>query len=840
MMTILALSSLVSLLTLTIQLWQPRNNDKHHIPTAYLGAETGVVSPKPRFYRVPPFIWLATVAATLCLLFLYAPRHPAEPPHTGTLPRVLWVDNSLSATWAFRCQRAKTKAKVLEQLATLWSSSEPLGPVFLLRDAFLPQGLAPKDDKTQPTLLPISSPENAWQIIASLWEESPSPATTPFDFNAVSQALGKRGMRTEDTAFIALTDGQRATVAPLVAALVDSFARFDLWTIPFASHPLPTPQRLVPQSLKASWQGLSVPADDANDIWEPWEPGQGAAPLIPPEALPNLFGFFDVHDSAVKDQKNLFFTASLKNSNQELALKTALLCDMPGITGPWEINAMADLLAVLRRWQVKWESVAPCSEGAASQATPETDARWRWAQGRVWILPVTAPLLQSWNEGQLPLPGAFDWDRGDKAVFLATAAPDTPLARGPLPPPAQGTTWLAPAVTTRLLSNATRGIDGVFKEKEPWFSSFHQQLPPEAPQPSSQEPRLFYVRTLGGAPQQELSRNPAWVHFWLALFTENKGEGKSKTHSIIDLNQKNTFPPSLSAPVFQLSQAPVAAPTAQNEAPQQSLRWTTTSAITGLNAYLMPSQGHLVSFFLPPDEESLEIWDTPLPAPQHHSQKAANKERDATKSTAESRGTLREGLFAMGALIACGFLWWPRSRSGAPSGPPRGLAILLLGILGGVLGKSEAQGAPLPTSSSLNNPPDRALAAVPFEIAWCEAVVPPPVADRYQALRKTLEDRGTIELPPRLIPGGCTPSGQKIWWSDSFESLPRSSELAIHLGLGGAFILEASTLTQAQSRIQESPALGRFWETPAHRSMLLRSFYLLQSFIKINTGGFYN
>ncbi len=782
-MKLLLLSSLVSIVTLIILLFNRSTPSDLRIPSSFLGGVRLTAPRKLSLTKPPLFLWFCVILATIGAVFAYWP--PSREGRSEVSPQavVVWVDDSLSSAIA-RTQHPPEWEDVASEISLLGRN------VYGLRGALRAKG---EKSSFAYELLPLSSGTAIEQFLRDEAQKNPSPFARPLDVEELSRVLTLNAQVSHGKAFLAVvSDAQRSTLQGL-SSLKALFVGAKLFALAEPMLASPLREEIVPNELLSAWN--VVPDSDENGLAAfsvLSSTGQDGG--VPVHARPRIF-----REVFRSEEAHLSVISRSRNVAREFPFVTACADDLPGLQ---ELDGFGDLRTLLHFLSASFRTEV-CSEQRANDTFEESES-WRFRQPTIWLVSLRDDVVHALAGGRAWFPKGFE-AKGDALVYVAPfhareaergLLEETPvqlvekgnpvvLYLSPLPPP-----------------DLMGPVGGQFERVmlEPMIIS------PDKTQLAFQAKGLpvFYLRTTLAMPNNELTRSSQWPLFWMTV-AKSMGSGGGALPDLREPDASDFFAQG------KLSSRDGFVKYSLRLNPE-TLAWDSVDfEREGLRAglYLSPSTSEkiLIDF---PDEEFQPDFLSVAEFERSWNEKEAPSSNE--KVSRERR--LLPFLGALLASFALALLWSVRRKSIVTA--------LVLFAFSPVAERAHAQ-----SEGSRNFVQ---VANVPFRLMWC-GEQNTHVQARYNELRELLARRGTIRLADSLLFGPCAPGSAEVWWTDNVFAF-RMDDVRKHISGGGFVLVEGQKTLDALKPLLglENFSVGLKWESPPKRGMFYRSFYLLHTF----------
>lgn len=779
-MWLVVLSSLVSLFTLAVLFFRPRQVEKKWIPSWFLGNARKQIFHIKIIFTLPPFIpFILILLATLCFAAVYYPRKIEK----GIVPSntflLVWVDSSFSAQMS-RAAQGFTAESAADLTFERHEHTYGLETEFVLQEG---------QPKVETRLRRLENREQMVTFFKAQETRPFSPFLQSLDLKRVEEVLsgeselvGKRGH------LIAFSDGRQESMAGLYTLKKHFQSAQLVRSIPYHQSALNSFE-VVPRALTDIWKSQpeegktsQLTAESAQSDFLNYEKHNLS---IPQEARPRLF----VKTYGAKGKS--FAVLDQEAEQQILPLIVACTQSNPGHV---DFDSFSTLRQLSRFFQTKLIET-PCEE--IGTVANETQNPWRYRAHAIWVVPLSEDIFADFREqGRFWLPRGFN-HQFDSLVYVAPPSLPgdalemvplqldadvlpVPLHLAPLPPRGD---------LTFKIPGERSGYRGAFTE----FYRVNERFP--IAWKAGTLP-IFYLRTPVATPNSELGRSHNWLQFWLQV----AGQIPSAKSSLKRIELRDAS---------KLSE--------EWESVRRNADVHLTSKLNlGTLAFEPTSQFQLGLYKSAQDSSDMFLFTTQF----HNSSKnfvseegfaknfisLTEKNSDVAKESSEQPYSLFSILVALGGAFALLWLWQKEKKATA--------ALMCFFCLW--LNPTRPAAA-------------QELVSSVYRIAWCGETVSPALQQRYTALRNVLMARGTIQLPPELLPHACKPSAAEIWWTNDFKTLALN-DLKDHMASGGVFILEGTSRFPEELLQLNDSTIGRMWESPAKRGMFYRSFYLLSAF----------
>ncbi len=787
-MNILFASSLVSIVTLIILLFNRSTPRDLRIPSAFLGG-VKLTAPRRLSLTRPPFLlWFCVIVATLGAVAAYWPPSKEGRGEVQAQSVVVWVDDSLSA--------AISRAQHPDALEGMASDIAALG-----RNVFGLRGhLQGKTDHfgISYSLLPLNTVEDIEKFLNDESQRSPSAFARPLVPEEVARALSVNAEFSNSKALLAVvSDAQRATLQGL-SPLKSSFVASKLFLLPEPDLSSLNREELVPTELLNSWN-VAPQAFSSDSETAAFSVLGASENRIPKHARPSLFR--ETYGTKDESDRSLEVIVRQHKGVSSFPLVTACAKDLPGLP---EFDGFGDLRSLLLFFSASFR-VDDCVEETAATRFMEREP-WRFRQRSIWLVPLRDDVVAAFASGRFWIPRGFVRD-GDAIVYVAPSQKNLgkvkflsealvqlveggqPVAVYLSPFPPQGVLTLSGETTEHAeLLPATVAPDKT-------VLAFQAKGLP-----------IFYLRTTLAMPNGELTRSASWPKFWMSVAAA-MGEGGGALNSVREVEASDFYAVKGKKNSVDFSRF--------------SLRLS-SSKLTWEEGWL-ENDTPRAGIYLSPATNSYLLLDVPAEEMANDFVSAAEFERswidsDSPVGDRERIQKERRLLPFVGALFAAIalFVLWSAKRRTVLSVIPLFFVIL-------ASSKAEAQNFGTRTFVQVET--------VPFRIMWCKNDVPPRIVSRYSELRDLLARRGTIRLAKNILGGQCKAGNAEFWWTDDPSTL-NIDDVRVHISGGGFLLVEgyAGREVPSQYRSLENVSVGLRWENPPKRGMFYRSFYLLHSF----------
>jgi hypothetical protein len=794
---LLLISSLVTLVTLGILFFDRNVPLESKIPSFFLGAKVSRAPNRITLSKPPWLLWLLAILATLGFAFVYrGPDLTSELEMKGKAA-LIWVDGTYSAQLA-RKENSVAVAKIAQDIIAMGVEVYGLEVSTVLeKNRVVPKykivGLPLRGDvetfleresntPVQPFLRPIDGPRLAAEV------------NTNHKFSDGSGA------------FIAISDGQRQTLENL-PGLKGLFSSARLIASPVSSVLSGSRLEILPLELLKLWKA------DLGET-QSFQLIDDKKTLVPDQARPHL-----LQDTiTLKNGAQQKFIVSRDEAAQRLPLLTGCANQVPG---PLDLDPFSDIRTLAQFFKAPFR-LEFCTESNGISEQSASVNPWKYRSSTVWVVPADDEVLNTLeNRSEFWIPAGFH-EKSDVLVYVANAkqmAAEGKLSLVPVQLDSEG--YPVPLYLMPTPPEGELSFKEGNKSKTATFVPFFTAADKTVLAYQAGKLPIFYLRTTASMPNGELGRASQWTNFWLesgnqtntdsqaiqritAMATPSNAEGENETK--LDLAD---FVKRLDAETLNYKDVPT-----ENLILSPGLYSNVTG--TKLTLVEVPT-GERSRDFLSPAE-----FDTLFSASEKGFSKGVNQ---AARSTPFQYAGL--GL----ALLSLYFLWFRK-------GNLRRINTLL--ILFYVL-PHPAQAQDLDSlldkfrkmrpRGGFNIEQLSGPIAVPYRIAWCDLEPRAIIEERYKELRETLANRGTIDLPEKIVMGGCQPGKAEIWWTDSPSALSPKA-IAEHVSGGGIFILEGTSAQEMPPSVAKlaDPSVGLVLESPTKRGTLYRSFYLLRTF----------
>jgi hypothetical protein len=781
---IILFSSLVSIVTLVVLLFNRSTPKEIKIPSAFLGGKRMTVPRRLTLTRPPWALWFLVLLGTIGAAMAYLPPKREGRSEGTKTTGLVWIDNTFSAAIS-RTDGSFDADHIVSELLSLEIPLVGLVAEMQVVDAKPVQTVR---------LVPLESRPQISKFLLSVVGAPASALTRPLRVEdlSTSLALDTRFSAGKGT-LVLVTDAQRSTLRNFIS-LRSFFQNVKI----LASHEPESmsgiAEQLVPGELLQAWSG-SVRAETSGD----WVALSDRDERVPAHARPGV-----VRESFAKEtQENPLRIISAQLAPKEIFPLTIVCSTAP--SGTLEFDALGDLRSFLRFFSSSFR-FENCDE--ETQAGLQLDKNeWRFRRAAVWIVPQDNDVAQTLASGRIWIPRGF-LPGNDTLVYVAPtrlAEQDESLLSLRTvqmdPGNAPSLLFLAPQPPGGHLRMGT-GVKGAADRTLSFAPIFSATDGTELGFQTTNA-NIFYLRTTLVMPNGELARSGDWTRFWITVGkTVGRASPGLRMVTLNDWSDLASFFATLDAETsFSLFLDP------------QTLQLQQTRMTDGLAAGIHVAPATMESILLDiPTEERSRDYVAAKDFEQGWNQNA-EMEPMGEKVQREKRTLPLTGVIVAALALFALWLFKPRFI----------ISALLLG-LGLSAGRNDAL-AQVFDSKFVN------VQNVPFRISWCDENVPSVVSNRYRDLRETLARRGTIRLPDDILGGRCRTGMSEIWWTDSPEML-KPKEIAAHIAAGGAFVLEGQKEAIPTAKLAEFalPPVGLVWEKPARRGMLYRSFYLLHSF----------
>lgn len=781
-MNVIIMSSLVSIVTLVILLFNRSTPSDLRIPTAFLGG-IKLTAPRKLSLTPPPILlWLCVIFATLGAAIAYWP--PSREGRAEVSPQavVVWVDDTFSAARA-RAHHPDELKSVASDIAAMGGEVYALSPKLRVQGNQLNlfYGLE---------LLPTK--KDIEQHLLKNWLTEPSPFARSLVVDEIARAIAVSGSFSNGKAVLAVvSDAQRNTLQGL-SPLKSTFAAAKLFKL---SEPEFAPrgrEEVVPRELFALWNEVA-PQDSMASSFSSLK---NVSTRIPVHARPGLF-----RNAYGEKSDDLIVILREHSAGNSFPLVTACSRDLPGFQ---ELDGFGDLRSLLMFFAASFR-VEECAEETPTNAKQQSEP-WRFRQNTIWLVPLREDVVRALVAGRYWLPRGFVRG-GDALVYVA---PNYKFG-----------------MTSALLSESlVQLVDG----GNP-VALYLSPMPPETPlnfegdvpskyalEPVLKAPDktplafrakgspIFYLRTTLAMPNGELTRSAQWPQFWMSV-AKSLGEGGGALRTIREVDAADFFAANgkgIASDFAKFSLRLNPKTLAWEEG------WLQSDSIRA-GVYLSPATNEYVLLDVPDEENASDFVSV------------AEFERSWTD--AESSVGMRDHvqkerrllpfLGAMVAVLAL-FLLWSLKRKTVITVVPIFLSFSLL---------REARAQNFDARTMVN------VETVPFRIMWCKPSASPKINSRYAELRELLARRGTIRLSNSLLVGACKPGSAEFWWTNDFNSLS-IEDVRVHISGGGFLLVEGYQQGEVPTAFKslENVSVGLKWENPPKRGMFYRSFYLLHTF----------
>ena len=849
MTTLIFWSCAVSALTLFILLWRKHTPSQRILPSAFLGAASSIAPLKIKLSTPPWLGWLLVLLFTLGAALAYFPPTANFSKNAQNEAGLLWVDNTLSGHLAFAEDAAR-----LQQTATAISalSLRLYGLQERFKSASSRNLSSPEANyEVIYEIVPLNSVREMESFLRARMAEPPLPFSRPLSAPALAKALSTEAAFSQGKGtFVAISDGQRETLQ-MTSALKPLFAKTHAVFVPLATSLVGEREELVPTELFTLWQE-KAPSN------APFAVFNSDASQIPMQARPALYREkFSIN--AGSDARAFFIPAAEANPNgKSLPMITGCALQLPG---PLEFDSFADLRAFAQFFEVPLR-LQTCSEKAGEVQHSQENDPWKYRRQTIWAVQTDDEIYNTLkNRGEMWVPQGFA-ENADSVVYVAShrlrfsagllERVPVQLDANMMPSPL----FLMPEPSPQL------GFEPVFSGTDKIPLGYQNK----------KTGTFFYLRTTAAMPNGELGRSSRWTQFWFDVAQQTKQNTPSVRRTLYSDIQGFLEAAPLTLPEGRTPQRNRTAklnmdtlqwisfdsnPSAQQQnsarpeaglylldsknnsnnrsAPGTSSSTSSTSATLD-SAALDTATLEFVAFA--PEERTRSVY-TPEEFEASWTTQTSNS---ATAAGQKQNSNLASNKRALaGALLgaaACALLWFVAPR--------KGWSVVVFGLVAAAASAAFPKPAwaqsQLPPGSGfprdffkprspLSTTRTSGASTIPFRIAWCDSDVSPALAARYTFVRNLLANRGTIEMPLKLTPGGCRPGVADMWWTDNARGM-NSKLLSEHLSSGGLFVMEGQAGSDISTPLLEvaDVSVGMTWETPKKRGLLYRSFYLLQTF----------
>lgn len=787
MLGLVLASSLVSLLTLAVLIFQKKNAVKRKIPSALLGGQKNELALRLQMTPPPWLLWLLVILVTFAAAVAYTPRKNEAAANRNRFA-LLWLDNTLSSALS----NVQHGLKVSQLASTLSSMGFRY---FGLSQKLLPNG----DSRTE--LLELGSTTEIEDFLKKEIEKKPSVFARPVDIASLQKELSANAaFQGNESSLVLITDAQKETMDNFTP-LKTNFKQLEILALEPSTLKTGESEEIIPADLLALWK---VPTRAKSDFVTV----EDAYSVIPEEARPHL-----IRESFGDGKLVLLGAKELDDGRGRFPMLTA--CGERYV-GPPELDPFADLRALGNFFNTTFREV-PCRDTQVQNKETDASDPWKYRSETIWVVQAGEEVLNTLSQ-RFWIPAGFALEN-DALVYVASPtlahSESNFLVKGAVQLDEHGLQapllLIPPPPSEPLSLDISNSQEKA--EVRALFSASYSAADKTQLGFKAQGLPIFYLRTTAAMPNGELGRSSGWTTFWL--------EAAASTRSDVPFLRRRSFADSAEwarwlgennrtfAPRLRLDETSLTFVDAANTEPSLGIY----KSESGLIFAILPSPLERSRTFVTPSVLTRE-WNTSTQA------------QDTQSEVSKQKTVVTRVASALGVLLV--LLFW-LAKTARPQKTTLGIVLF---ILVGVSADAQAQGA-------LRNPFGGFFRAqnqfrdiaVPYRVAWCDANLPDAVKSRYLELRDVLASRGTIDLPKTLLSGACRAGAAEVWWTNDPYAL-QSPAVNEHVSLGGIFILEGQNSTEVPPHLVSlaDPSIGLLWEKPPKRGNLYRSFYLLQTF----------